>query len=98
VRRASQRKAAARAAPPHSLPAAPVDHSPVRKSPPASPDSLSCLEAEEEAARVLDLVAHVDEEGDGLAAVDEAVVLRQRELHDGADLDLALQDLEEGRG
>ena len=50
------------------------------------------LQAEQQAARVLDLVAHGAEEEDGFPAVDEPVVVRQREVHDRPDLDLALRE------
>jgi hypothetical protein len=40
--------------------------------------------------RVLDHLLDLDEEGDGLAAVEDAVVVGQGEVHHGADLDLAV--------
>lgn len=45
---------------------------------------------EEHLPGVLDHLLDLDEEGDGLAAVEDAVVVGQGEVHHGADLDLAV--------
>jgi hypothetical protein len=45
---------------------------------------------EEHLPRVLNHLLDADEEGDGFAAVEDAVVVGQGEVHHGADLDLAV--------
>ena len=45
---------------------------------------------EEHLPGVLDHLLDLDKEGDGLAAVEDAVVVGQGEVHHGADLDLAV--------
>src|SRR5580658_327517 len=47
------------------------------------------LEAQEEARGILDPLLHLDKESDGLAPVDQAVVVGQRQVHHRADDDLA---------
>ena len=47
-------------------------------------------DAEDEAGGVFDRLFHFDEEGDGLFAVDEAVVVTERQIHHRADDDLAV--------
>ena len=48
------------------------------------------LDAQKESSGVLDLVLDGDEEGDGLPAVDQAMVVGERQVHHGPGLDLAL--------
>src|SRR5882757_677030 len=53
-------------------------------------DALQDSNTDDEAGRILDRLLHLYEEGDGLFAVDEAVVVAQREIHHRADDDLAV--------
>src|SRR5271157_3439961 len=46
-------------------------------------------DAQKEARGILDLLLHLDEERHGLAAVDDAVVVGQGDVHHGPDDDLA---------
>lgn len=47
---------------------------------------------QEESGGVLDVALDDVQEGDGLAAVDEAVVVGDGDVHHGADLELAVDD------
>ena len=49
----------------------------------------SGVETEESERRILDEFFNLDEEGDGLFAVDESVVVGEGKIHHGADFDLA---------
>ncbi len=47
------------------------------------------LDGEEEAAGVFQAFFDADQEGDGFAAIDDAVVVGDREVHHRADFDFA---------
>mmetsp|Transcript_7997 Transcript_7997/g.17185 ORF Transcript_7997/g.17185 Transcript_7997/m.17185 type:complete len:90 (-) Transcript_7997:1187-1456(-) len=55
-------------------------------------EEKSCLDVEEEPARVFDEGLNAAEEANRLSAVDEAMVVAQREVHHWADFDLVVDD------
>src|SRR5262245_53789115 len=50
------------------------------------------LQIQHEARRIFEAFFHAHQEGDGLAAIDDAVIVGKREIHHRAGLDLAIDD------
>ena len=54
------------------------------------PHTNITLDAQQESSRVLDLVLHTHQEGHRLSAVDQTVIVGQRQVHHRPGLDLAV--------